>query len=243
MGGERIWSLAYADDLVIMAKSEEEIKEMLKRMEKYLKRKKLYVNIKKSKMICFRSEGGRKRTEWKWEGQNIEEVKEFKYLGYVVKENGGQEGQIKESKKKGNIVLKQVWGLGEQRFRDDFKRRIKLFRYLVLGVIMYGAEVWGWKEREELERIQKRYIKCTLNFDSCTPDYVVYKETNVEKIGTIAGCRAVKFEEKAIKEGYRKLVVECVKEKEREGNDKTLVGAIGRGFIERTVTAQRELSY
>lgn len=39
------------------------------------------------------------------EGQNIEEVKEFKYLGYVVKENGGQGGQIKESKKKGNIVL------------------------------------------------------------------------------------------------------------------------------------------
>lgn len=163
-GGWRIWSLAYADDLVIMAKSEEGMKEMLKRMEKYLKRKKLYVNIKKSKMVCFRSEGGRKRRiEWKWEGQNIEEVKEFKYLGYVVKENGGQEGQIKESKKKGNIVLKQVWGLGERRFRDDFKRRIKLFRYLILGVIMYGAEVWEWKEREELERIQKRYIKCTLN--------------------------------------------------------------------------------
>lgn len=72
MGGERIWSLAYADDLIIMAKSEEGMKEMLKRMEKYLKRKKLYLNIEKSKMVCFRSGGGRKRrTEWKWEGQNI----------------------------------------------------------------------------------------------------------------------------------------------------------------------------
>lgn len=239
MGGERIWSLAYADDLVIMAKSEEGMKEMLKRLEKYLKRKKLYLNIEKSKMVCFRSGGDRKRrTEWKWEGQNIEEVKEFKYLGYVMKENGGQEGQIKESKKKGNIVLKQVWGLGERRFRDDFKRRIKLFRYLVLGVIIYGAEVWGWKKREELERIQKRYIKCTLNFDSCTPDYVVYKETNIEKIGTIAGCRAVKFEEKAIKEGYRKLVVECVKEKEREGNDKTLVSDRKRFYRENDYSSE-----
>lgn len=34
--------------------------------------------------------------------------------------------------------------------------------------------------------------------------------------------RAVKFEEKAIKESYRKLVTECVKEKEREKNDRTL---------------------
>lgn len=56
------------------------------------------------------------------------------------------------SKKKGDIVLKQVWDLDERRFRDDFKRRIKLFRYLVLGVIMYGAEVWGWKEREEYKK-------------------------------------------------------------------------------------------
>lgn len=48
-----------------------------------------------------------------------------------------------------------------------------LFRYFVLEVIMYRAEVWGWKERKELKRIQKRYIK--LDLDSCTPEYVVYK--------------------------------------------------------------------
>lgn len=93
-----------------------------------------------------------------------------------------------------------------------------LFRYFVLEVIMYGAEVWNWKEREELKRIQIRYIK--LDLDSCTPDYVVYKETNVEWIGAWAGCKAVKLEEKAIKEDNRK-VVECIKEKERAGYDET----------------------
>lgn len=50
------------------------------------------------------------------------------------------------------------------------------------------------------------------------PDYVVYKETNVERIGALAGCKTVKLEEKAIKEDNRK-VVECIKEKEREGYD------------------------
>lgn len=128
-------------------------------------------------MVCFRSGGGRRRrTDWKWEGQIIEEVKEFKYLGYVVKKNGGQEGQIRELKKKGNVVLKQMWGLGERRFRDEFKRRMMLFKYLVLEVIMYRAKVWGWKEKKELERIQKRYVKWTLDLDSCTSDYVVYNK-------------------------------------------------------------------
>lgn len=40
IGKRRIWSLAYADDLVLLAKNEEGIKEMIKRMERYLKRKK-----------------------------------------------------------------------------------------------------------------------------------------------------------------------------------------------------------
>lgn len=51
-----------------------------------------------------------------------------------------------------------------------------------------------------MERIQKRYIKWTLNLNSCTPDCVVDKETNVERIKTMAGCKAVKFEKKATKE-------------------------------------------
>jgi len=37
-----------------------------------------------------------------------------------------------------------------------------LFKYLVMGVIMYGADIWGWREREELELIQKKYIKWSL---------------------------------------------------------------------------------
>jgi len=34
-----------------------------------------------------------------------------------------------------------------------------LFRYLIMGVIMYGAEIWGWWKREELKELQKKYVK------------------------------------------------------------------------------------
>lgn len=67
------------------------------------------MTLEKSKMVCFSKGGGRRRkTEWKWEGQKIEEVKEFKYLGYVVKTNGEQEGQIRELMKKDNVVETSV---------------------------------------------------------------------------------------------------------------------------------------
>lgn len=40
---------------------------------------------------------------------------------------------------------------------------------------------------------------------------LVFKETDVERIRTIAGCRAVNLEENALREGRRKIVVECMK--------------------------------
>ncbi|EFN76551.1 hypothetical protein EAI_03329, partial [Harpegnathos saltator] len=43
-------------------------------------------------------------------GKRIEEVKEYKYLGYVMRRNGGQEEQIKDTVKKGAKVMKQIWG-------------------------------------------------------------------------------------------------------------------------------------
>jgi len=149
--------LAYADDLVLLAKNEESMNETMKRLERYLRSKNLQLNVEKSKMLCFRKGGGRRRrTKWRWKGKRIEEVTEFKYLGYVIKKTGGDDGQIRELKKKGN--MRRVWSLGERLFKNVFKRRMMLFRYLVLGIIMYGAEIWRWKERGKLEVIQKKYV-------------------------------------------------------------------------------------
>jgi hypothetical protein len=45
VGKEKVWSLAYADDLVVLAREEKGMKEMLGNMEKYMRRKKLTVNV------------------------------------------------------------------------------------------------------------------------------------------------------------------------------------------------------
>jgi hypothetical protein len=30
----------------------------------------------------------------------------------------------------------------------------------VENVLMYGAEIWGWKEQEEVEKVQEKYLRC-----------------------------------------------------------------------------------
>jgi hypothetical protein len=70
---EKVWSL--------------EMKEMMKR---YVRKKKLEVNTEKTKMIVFNK---RKR---KSEGRKIEQVNEFKYLGYTINEGATDKAHIRE---------------------------------------------------------------------------------------------------------------------------------------------------
>lgn len=83
----------------------------------------------------------------------MEEVKEVKYLGYVLQRNGVQKAQIKERVRRAAAVMREIWGIGKKRFGKDWEKRIWLFDRLVWTVLGYGVEIWGWKERQRVERI------------------------------------------------------------------------------------------
>jgi hypothetical protein len=46
-----------------------------------------------------------------------------------------------------------------------------MFDSLVKSVMMYGAEIWGWREQEGLEGVQGKYLKWVLGVDRETPEY------------------------------------------------------------------------
>lgn len=219
VGTEKFWTLAYADAIVLLANSIEELQSMMRSFEKYLKRKKLTLNCEKSKVMVFRKGGGREKARiWKWEGKNIEEVKEFTYLGYQLRRNGSKEGHVKELARKGNVAVKQVWGIGERLFKNDFKTRMKLFDTLVKSIISYGVEIWGWEERATLERIQNKYIKWTLGLDRCTPEYILLEEVKREKLKIGWSQRAWTFE-RNLEVSTKTIAKACLKEKKK--NQKT----------------------
>lgn len=74
--GRKTYSLAYADGMALIAGDEEEMKAMIARLKEYLERKRLKINVKKPKVMIFRKSGRRrKKTNWRWEGKEIEEVR------------------------------------------------------------------------------------------------------------------------------------------------------------------------
>lgn len=130
---------------------------LMKRLETYLDRKGLVLNAEKTKVMRFEGGGGRrKRVKQWWKGKEIEEVKEMNYLGYRFRKGGtgsmwkGEKGDGGDGTDVGDRE-KEVWG--------DWEKRMKIFVWLVGSVVAFGAEIWGWKDWDKIERIQERYMR------------------------------------------------------------------------------------
>lgn len=90
----------------------------------------------------------------------------------------------------------QVWGIGKRIFGKDWGRRLWLFDKLVLAVVSYGVEVWGWKDREKVEALHERYVRWVLGVDRNTPGYLVREELQRGMMKGGSGLRAWVYERK-----------------------------------------------
>ncbi|KAH0813914.1 hypothetical protein GEV33_008877 [Tenebrio molitor] len=159
-------------------------------------------------------------SEWKWEESKIERVSEFKYLGYIFNERATVRAQVREVVRKANKVVGCVWGIGERMWGGEFGRRMMMFESMVESVLMYGAEIWGWKEQEEVERVQEKYLRWVLGVDRETPGYIVREECKRSKLRVKAGKRAVKFEDRMGGREKCRILTECYREKKKNADEK-----------------------
>jgi hypothetical protein len=59
--------------------------------------------------------------------------------------------------------------------REVVRKANKIVGWMCLGnsmvesMLMYGAEIWGWKEQEEVERVQEKYLRWVLGVNRETP--------------------------------------------------------------------------
>jgi hypothetical protein len=123
----------FGNDLVIIKKSEREIKEMMKNLGKYVRKKKLEVNVERTKMMVFKKRKKKSvENEWSWEGRKIVQVNEFKYLGSRFNERATDKAHIREIVRKANKVVGCVWGTGKRKWGDDFRKRVMIFESMIL---------------------------------------------------------------------------------------------------------------
>ncbi|XP_043583227.1 golgin subfamily A member 6-like protein 22 [Bombus pyrosoma] len=199
IGGRKVWSLTYADDIVLMADREEELKEMLRKFKKLLKEAELELGTEKTKIVDFEKRRNKRRQrKWSWGEQELEEVEEIRHLGYILQKNGSDERHIQDRKRRAMIAMKKTWSIGERIFKQDYERRMKTFEALVESVALFEAEVWGWNMEESLDRVKRGYVKWILGLDRTTPNYILTEECKIEEMKVRALKRAVRYEERSL---------------------------------------------
>src|SRR5678816_3730592 len=83
--------LLYADDLVLWGESEESLRGLVKRFGRVCKRRGLKVNVDKSKVMVVSEDSP--QCEVTLDGEQLEQVSEFKYLGYMLDEKGTDDAE------------------------------------------------------------------------------------------------------------------------------------------------------
>ena len=86
----RISNLRYADDTTLMAESEEELKSLLMKVKEESEKVGLKLNIQKTKIMASRP-----ITSWQTDGEIMETVRDFIFLGSKITVNGDCSHEIK----------------------------------------------------------------------------------------------------------------------------------------------------
>ena len=100
-GGEKIFIMKFADDIVLIANHPEGPTSIIKTLEKFVKKKKLTINIKKIKVLIFKKgDKNKKGDSWKYNDVQLVIVKEYKYLKVWFSTGNTFEKHIKKNTEK-----------------------------------------------------------------------------------------------------------------------------------------------
>ena len=160
-GNDNEWELnelLFADDTVVVADSEEKLCELVSEFGRVCERRKLRVNVGKSKVMrCTRNEDGG-RLNVMLNGETLEEVDQFKYLGSIIVANGGVEADVGHRVNEGCKVSGALKGVIKNRGLGRNVKKV-LYEKVVVPTVMYGSELWGMKETER-QKLNVFEMKC-----------------------------------------------------------------------------------
>ena len=142
IGRRNITNLRYADDTTLMAESEEEHKSLLKRVKEESEKVGLKLNIQKTKIMASGP-----ITSWEIDGETVETVSDFIFLGSKITADGDCSHEIKRRLLLGRKVMTNLDSILKSR-DITFPTKVLLVKAMVFPVVMYGCENWTIKKAE-----------------------------------------------------------------------------------------------
>ena len=171
----QMFLLLYADDTVICAESEAGLQGLLDGMYEYCIRWQLQINISKTKIIVFSRGKIRNMPIFLFNGEPIEVVFDVMYLGLKLNYNN-----------KFSVAMKNLYDRASRAMFLLLRKcrklslpvdiQVDLFDKMVVPILLYGSEVWGFGSCELATKLQLRFYKTVFKLRKSTPNAMVFGE-------------------------------------------------------------------
>ena len=140
IAGRNINNLSYADDTILMAESEEELKSLLMKVKEESEKVGLKLNIQKTKIMASDP-----ITSWEIDGETVETVADFIFWGSKITADGDCRHEIKRHLFLGRKVMTNLDSILKSS-DITLSAEVHLVKAMVFPVLMYECDVWTVKK-------------------------------------------------------------------------------------------------
>jgi len=149
MGGQIIHPVKYADDLVLLAKEEKVLQDMIDKLIEIARWYGVGINVKKTKVMRISRQPF--PVKIMINQKQLENVESFKYLGSILTNDGRRTCEIKCR----IAMAKAAFNKKRTLFTNtlDLELRKKLVKCYVWNIALYGAETWT------LRAVDQKYLE------------------------------------------------------------------------------------
>ncbi|KAI3358431.1 hypothetical protein L3Q82_014864 [Scortum barcoo] len=144
-GNHRISSLLFADDVVLLASSSQDLQHVLERFAAECEAAGMRISTSKSEAMVL----DRKRVACPLRvgGEVLPQVEEFKYLGVLFTSEGKMEREIDRRIGAASAVMRSVYRTVVVKKELSRKAKLSIYRSIYVPTLTYGHELWVMTER------------------------------------------------------------------------------------------------
>ena len=150
VGGKLVRDVRFADDQGMVAGTQKGLQKIMDALQGVAEVYGMKININKTKTMRVSKNGG-ETVDILIEGQKVEQVKKFKYLGAWITEDGRCEVDIRTRIAIAKDAFTKRKELLSRRMKLITKKRI--IKTVIWSVLLYGAETWSLR-KEDVRRLE-----------------------------------------------------------------------------------------
>ena len=152
----------------------------------------LNVNIDKTKVIIFSRGKITKFKSFKFGKNTINVVDDYVYLGTTFNYNGtfnkAKAKQALQAKKATFSLITKI-----KQLNLTFETSIELFERLIIPVLLYGSEIWGYENPKQLQTMVNNVMRKFLRLHKSTPMCMINGELGLKEISEYIENRMMNF--------------------------------------------------